>query len=211
MLKATAQSSSIAAPTADSTNSSTSSSSSETTGSTTSTGVLAIHAALSVLGYLVLMPLGVVILRFLDSVRWHWVTQVIASIIAIAGGVIGFAVANSFYDSKKNAEGHKGFGIVVLIATGVQVLLGWWHHWNVKRKGHGTFFGIIHRYFGWVVMVAGIANAAVGLDLVVSTTGVIVYIVVAYIFLVAVFAAVIFIKWRKVRATKVSDIPLAAI
>ena len=75
-----------------------------------------------------------------------------------------------------------------------------------KRKGRGTFFGIIHRYFGWVVMAAGIANAGVGLDLVTSTTGVVVYIVIAYVFLIAVFTAVMIIKWRRARAKSFPEI-----
>ena len=202
MIHATAQSSDIAAPTTNTT----SSGSKVTTGSTTSTGVLIIHGVLTVLGFLLLMPAGALILRLLDSVRWHWVTQLAASIIAIVGGVIGFAVTNSYYDAKTQASPHKGIGIVVLIATGVQVLIGWWHHWVYKRKGHGTFFGVIHRYFGWVVMVAGIANAGIGLDLVVSTAGVVAYIVVAYIFLIAVAAAVMLIKWRKARAKGLPEI-----
>ena len=196
MVQATAQSTDVAAPTANTT----SSGSKATTGSTTSTSILIIHAALAVLGFLILMPVGVIILRLMDSVRWHWVTQVIASIIAIVGGVIGFPVANAYYDAKSQASPHKGIGVVVLIATAVQVLLGGWNHWMYKRKGQGTLFGVIHRYFGWVVMVAGIANAAIGLDLVVSTTGVVAYIVIAYVFLLAVFAGVMFLKWRRVRS-----------
>lgn len=201
MLHATAQSSSIVVPTANFT-----SSGSTASASTTSTSVLVIHAALTVFGFLVLMPTGAFILRFMDSVRWHWVTQLLASIIAIVGGVIGFSVANTYYDSRKQAGGHKGIGIVVLIATAVQVLIGWWHHMVFKRKGQGTFFGPVHRYFGWVVMAAGIANAGIGLDLVVSTTGVVVYIVIAYIFLVTVFVSVMVIKWRKARAKNFPEI-----
>jgi len=201
MVHATAQSSDIVAPTANTTISG-----SKASASTTSTGVLVIHAVLAVLGFLVLMPLGAVALRFLDSVRWHWVTQLTASIIAIVGGVIGFPVSNAYYDSKKQASGHKGIGIVVLVATVVQFLIGWWHHMVYKRKGHGTFFGVIHRYFGWLVMAVGIANAGIGLDLVVSTTSVVVYIIVAYIFFVAAFTAVMVIKWRKARAKQFPEI-----
>jgi H+/Cl- antiporter ClcA len=39
--------------------------------------------------FVILMPLGLVLLRVVESVRWHAINQTLAAILAIIGGAIG--------------------------------------------------------------------------------------------------------------------------
>jgi len=39
--------------------------------------------------FVALMPLGLVLLRVVESVRWHAINQTVAAILAIIGGGIG--------------------------------------------------------------------------------------------------------------------------
>lgn len=57
----------------------------------------AAHAVLMVLVFVGLLPLGVVILRFLNSPRWHAVTQTISLAIALIGVGLG-AQIGTFYN-----------------------------------------------------------------------------------------------------------------
>jgi hypothetical protein len=51
--------------------------------------ILIITAVLMILSFLGLMPFGMVILRFLESVRWHGWNQALASALGIIGTGLG--------------------------------------------------------------------------------------------------------------------------
>lgn len=45
-----------------------------------------------IFSFIILMPLGLVLLRGVESVRWHAINQTLAAIIAIIGGAVGIYI-----------------------------------------------------------------------------------------------------------------------
>lgn len=53
-------------------------------------------AAIMILAFGVLMPFGMVILRIMESVRWHAVNQSVAAILAIIGAGLGIYIGTMY-------------------------------------------------------------------------------------------------------------------
>lgn len=125
-----------------------------------------IHAICLGGAFVLLFPIGVVILRWFGSVRFHWVLQVFAAFVSIIGLVV--AIALSIMDPLYQGldEGHQIIGIVVVAALFVQAALGYVHHINYKKQGGRTWSTYVHLWTGRVVIVIGMLNAVLGFELV---------------------------------------------
>jgi hypothetical protein len=49
----------------------------------------ALHAALMIIAFLGLMPIGLLILRVVDNVRWHGLNQTLSAVVALIGAFVG--------------------------------------------------------------------------------------------------------------------------
>lgn len=155
-----------------------------------------IHAVALCVTFILLMPAGVVQLRVLPaSVRWHWVNQSLATILAGIGGVVGLWLSTLYNKSKNYNSPHQVLGIICIIAVFAQWGFGFWHHWQYKRTGNPTRYGVIHRYLGRVVMPLAIVVGGIGLTWCNASTGV----VVAYSVIVAVISVIVVgsVMWKK--------------
>ncbi|KAJ5811945.1 hypothetical protein N7474_008246 [Penicillium riverlandense] len=163
-----------------------------------------IHALCLCGAFILLMPSGVILLRvFPKSVRWHWVNQTISTGLSLIGIVIGFYLSTMFTKSQSYDSTHQILGIIILLAMLLQLGMGFWHHWMYKRTQSPTRYGILHRYFGWVVIFLAIINGGIGLTWSYTSRSVVIgYSVAVATIGLAVFAAVSWARWTSVRSQK---------
>jgi hypothetical protein len=164
--------------------------------------LLLAHALLTILGYVLLMPIGALILSLLGGVRWHWLNQVLASGLAILGAGVGIYLSTLYNNLSRFNSSHQIVGLLVSAAVVTQVLLGWWHHRVYKQTQHPTQYGVVHRYFGWVVIIVATANGALGFNLASYVMYTVPYVVAAYIFVAVTAGTVIWARFRKNFRTK---------
>lgn len=56
----------------------------------------ALHAAVMILAFVVLMPMGVFILRILNSPKWHGFNQALSAVVALIGLFLGIYIATMY-------------------------------------------------------------------------------------------------------------------
>lgn len=158
-----------------------------------------IHAVLSTLAFVIVMPLGVIFLRVLENVRWHWINQSLALAIAVIGVGLGFVVSQQYQKARSYNSGHQIIGIVVIVAVLVQSFLGAWHHRIYKREQRSTSYIGVHRYLGFVVIVAGMANGGFGLMYASNDKYVVPYAIVVAVIAVVVALGLLYVRIRNRR------------
>jgi hypothetical protein len=124
-----------------------------------SVGALVLLHAICLGGsFVILFPLGVSLLRFFNSVRLHWMLQIIATGICFIG--LAVAVALSVMDVEYNSftAVHQIVGILVVIVLVLQLVLGYVHHTNFKRAGGRTWASNAHIWIGRTMIVVGMVN-----------------------------------------------------
>ncbi|MCJ1283405.1 hypothetical protein MMC26_002733 [Xylographa opegraphella] len=157
------------------------------------------HATFTCLAFVILMPLGVVFLRIFERVRWHWINQLLALSVALIGLVIGVYLSTTYNKSKSFNSAHQIIGILVILALFLQAWLGWHHHQVYKRTKRSTPYAPVHRYFGSFLILAGLANGAIGLAFAENNNRILVYLVISILIVVLVAVWVFFNRWRTSR------------
>lgn len=123
-----------------------------------------IHAGVLSFVFLILMPGGAIFLRIIPaSVRWHWVNQTLATILAGIGGVAGIYLSTMYNRSKGFSSPHQLLGLLCVLAVLVQWSLGAWHHYQYKKYQRATKFGLVHLHLGRVILVLAIFVGTIGL------------------------------------------------
>lgn len=120
-----------------------------------------VHAVLMVVTYLGVMPLGIIILRVINSVKWHGLNQALAVVLAIVGVFVGIYAGTFFNRSNNINSGHQIFGLIITAAVLVQIVLGFLHHRMYKKTKQPTKLAPIHVWLGRIVIPCGIINAFV--------------------------------------------------
>jgi len=120
--------------------------------------LIIIHAIFLGGSFVLLFPLGVIILRWFGSVRIHYLMQLTAVIICIVG--LGIAIAFSEMDPEYRdmGEGHQIIGIVTVAGLLVQSIFGYVHHINYQSLGRRTWVSHLHMWTGRVLVVIGMLN-----------------------------------------------------
>jgi hypothetical protein len=128
-----------------------------------SVAVLVILHAICLGGaFVFLFPLGVLILRWFASVRFHWMLQVFAAFVSTIGLVVAVALSLMDPEYKGLDEGHQIIGIVVVAALFVQAGLGYVHHANYKQSERRTWASHAHLWTGRVIIIVGMLNTVLG-------------------------------------------------
>lgn len=155
-----------------------------------------IHGLAVCVAFVILMPVGVIFLRiFPSSVRWHWVNQTFASILAIVGILFGFYLSTMYTKSESFNSTHQIIGIVVIVAVILQWFIGFWHHRLYKKLQSPTYYGVAHRYLGRIAILLAVVNGGIGLTWSSATTKM----VLAYSIIVAVIGilTIAALLWKK--------------
>ena len=117
-----------------------------------------IHGALASLAFLVLYPLGALLLRTSDSraFNFHWTTQAFASVLLCLGAGLGWIL------SRRIELAHQGIGLAIVAGVAGQVLLGWRHHISFSKTKGGTWMGKMHVWLGRGLLMTGWMNIMLG-------------------------------------------------
>ena len=115
------------------------------------------HAALLAGSFVLLFPLGVLLLR-LRSPRWHWALQLLATLLCIAGLGVAIAMSKGSVQYVDFTEGHQILGILVVALVVLQFALGWVHHVQYKRTGARSWLTRGHLGLGRLVVGLGMVN-----------------------------------------------------
>jgi hypothetical protein len=124
-----------------------------------------IHAIVMCLAFVIVFPLGGLLLRMLDSVRWHAICQFIALVITLVGSGIGLYISFGYNRSRNVNSAHQIIGIFIFLLVIVQFALGFVHHRIYKRQQRSTILGKVHLWLGPLVIVLGLINAPLGFNL----------------------------------------------
>lgn len=183
-------------------------------------GLLIAHATLLPLVFVVLLPLGLILLRAMPTtpIRAHYLVQGLSLLLALAG--LGLAVAYSTlgYGAVYN-QYHQIIGIIVVSLLVLQAAGGILHHLDYKRKQTAaiatdpelsksgrTPLAHVHMWLGRLVILLGGINAVLGFVLAGSTPGAIAIGVCTLVVYIVVGVAVVF-AGRKQRK-KVNDMAM---
>ncbi|KAK5130581.1 hypothetical protein LTR08_001900 [Meristemomyces frigidus] len=127
--------------------------------------VPAMHGVVMCLTFVIVFPLGALVLRVLQRVILHAVVQAVGFVlvcIATAGGIV---LSTRYHWSIGLLTAHQVVGVLVFIALAAQLGLGIVHHRIFKNQKRPTIMGKIHKYLGPTTIVAGVINAPLGLFL----------------------------------------------
>ncbi|KAH6674318.1 hypothetical protein B0J14DRAFT_36698 [Halenospora varia] len=125
----------------------------------------ALHACIMILAFVGLMPIGVMILRVLNSPRWHGYNQALSLVVGIIGAGLGFYISTMYNRSKGFKSVHQIIGIIVTIMMIAQFVLGFLHHHMFKKTNAPTKLAPVHVWLGRVVIPLGIADGFLGFPL----------------------------------------------
>ena len=120
-----------------------------------------LHGGLASLAFLVLYPLGALLLRTSDprAFNFHWTTQSFASILLLLGAIIGWMLSRRFELT------HQFIGLLTVGCIWLQLFLGWRHHVSSFRTKFGIsgWLGTLHVWTGRTILLTGWVNLLLGL------------------------------------------------
>ena len=121
----------------------------------------ALHGRLMGFAFLVWFPAGVVALRSgsTRAFQLHWILQLVGTLSTMIGALIALLL------HPKIVHLHQAIGLFMVIALGLQGLLGWKHHLIHVRAGRRGMISNIHMWLGQSMMILGPINVISGLIL----------------------------------------------
>ena len=119
------------------------------------------HGFLLTVAFLILFPLGVLLLRRQseNSFKLHWIVQLTATLFILLGILLGV------YLHPEIEHLHQVVGLGFGVAPIAQVVLGWRHHVKFTRTGRRTSLSVIHISLGRALMIIGAFNILLGMVL----------------------------------------------
>jgi len=126
-----------------------------------------LHGVLMSLAFVLIFPLGAVLMRLLKRFGFvvHISLQILGSTVVVIGVAAGVYVSKRYNQTRGFGASHQVLGLVVFAALIVQVMLGSAHHRLYVRLRKETTIGVAHRCLGPAVIVLGLVNGGLGLDL----------------------------------------------
>ncbi|KAF8427895.1 hypothetical protein EV426DRAFT_529278, partial [Tirmania nivea] len=128
------------------------------------------HGIIMAVSWLFLLPLGATFIRFLAQtfprpvpLYMHAGIQLLTFILAIVGFSLGI------YTSEQNGThwtaDHQKLGVAIMVLFFLQAPMGYIHHVNYVATGKRQLWSHAHIWNGRLVMLLGIVNGGLGLDL----------------------------------------------
>ncbi|KAI4722485.1 CBD9-like protein [Aureobasidium sp. EXF-10727] len=122
-----------------------------------------VHGIFMAIAFVILFPLGVLVLRLGHSVIGHGIVQATAYCFVIVGLGTGIYLSQQQNFSGYNTA-HQIIGLVLFSLLAIQALGGLIHH-LLFRRGHKTIIGKVHMFLGIGLIILGIVNVPLGLNL----------------------------------------------
>ena len=129
---------------------------------------LAVHGSISSLAYLVILPLGAIVIRIpflarkLGGVWTHAAIQALGFILVVVGAGLGIYAAQVQEELK---DAHPIIGMVLLGILFTQPFTGYLHHLMWKKTGGRTATSWEHITIGRVAIILGMINGGLGIML----------------------------------------------
>jgi hypothetical protein len=117
-----------------------------------------LHACIMIIAFVGLMPIGVLILRVLNSPKWHGFNQALSVVVALIGAFLGIYAGTMYNRSNNFNSAHQIFGLVIIVLMIGQFVLGFMHHRMYKKTQAPTKLSPVHLWLGRIVIPAGIAD-----------------------------------------------------
>ncbi|KAI1037779.1 hypothetical protein LB503_009416 [Fusarium chuoi] len=145
------------------------------------------HGVIMAVVFLAGFPIGSVLTPLLGK----WLIHASWQIIAFVGMWIGFGIGKVAADRGGDwfHEPHIVLGTIVCILMIVQPILGWMHHRNYVKYQRRTTISYGHIWYGRAIMIVGIINGGIGLQLSSASTALIVGYSIVGILVSAIYAA----------------------
>ncbi|CAN9338368.1 unnamed protein product [Alternaria alternata] len=148
------------------------------------------HAVIMIVAFLVIFPLGAVLLRFLESVKIHGIVQGVGVITAVVG-------------SKDFTSGHQVFGLILFALLFLQWGLGLYHHLRFRKHQRPTIYGCIHLIAGPAIVLGGIINGFIGFNFSGDPRNNIYYGIAVAVILIVVLGLLSWKRWSKRKQSKI--------
>ncbi|KAK4552905.1 hypothetical protein LTR86_010037 [Recurvomyces mirabilis] len=122
----------------------------------------AIHALIMCVMFVIIFPLGALILRVFNRVILHAWVQGLGFVLVTMASAGGIVISMQYNRSKNFASAHQIIGILLFLALVSQLGLGIIHHRIYKKQQRPTIMGKIHKYLGPGIILFGVINAPLG-------------------------------------------------
>ncbi|KAI5235959.1 CBD9-like protein [Aureobasidium subglaciale] len=142
----------------------TSSSSSSAASSAPSEIYNRVHGIFGAIAFVILFPLGVLVLRLGHSVIGHGIVQATAYCFVIVTLGTGIYLSENTPGMNNYNSAHQIIGLVLFSLLAIQAIGGLLHH-ILFRRGTKTPLGKVHMILGIGLLILGIVNAPLGLNL----------------------------------------------
>jgi len=124
------------------------------------------HGSFMFIAWSILIPIASIIARYFKRHSWWFNVHRLLNGIACMIIIIGFILAIDFWPAPHFTLLHTILGLLIVLLAVVQPILGTFaDKWfDPERKGTPLFPDITHWIFGWVSILAGLTNVAIGLN-----------------------------------------------
>ncbi|CAN9278649.1 unnamed protein product [Alternaria sp. RS040] len=161
------------------------------------------HAVIMIVAFLVIFPLGAVLLRFLESVKIHGIVQGVGVITAVVGVGLGIYLSTMYNHSKDFTSGHQVFGLILFALLFLQWGLGLYHHLRFRKYQRPTIYGYIHLIAGPAIVLGGIINGFIGFNFSGDSRDNKYYGIAVAVILVVVLGLLAWKRWSKRKESKI--------
>jgi hypothetical protein len=126
-----------------------------------------LHGVIMSLAFILVFPTGALLMRLLRKmgVLFHAGVQSLGLVLAVVGFGTGVYIGRQYNRSRRFGTCHQALGLLVFAALLVQVGLGVMQHRVYRRTKRETMLGVVHRFLGPAIVILGLVNGGLGLDL----------------------------------------------
>ncbi|RFN51732.1 hypothetical protein FIE12Z_3935 [Fusarium flagelliforme] len=166
------------------------------------------HGFIMAIVFLLGFPIGSVLIPLLGRWLVHASWQIIAFVIMWVGFGVGKVAADRGGDWFH--EPHVVLGTPVCVLMSIQPVLGWIHHRNYLKHQRRTTISHGHIWYGRGIMIVGIVNGGIGLQLSGASTGLVAAYAILSILVSTIYATGAIRKMVQLRKKEhqVSSLPL---
>ncbi|KAF2995072.1 hypothetical protein E8E13_002638 [Curvularia kusanoi] len=160
------------------------------------------HAVIMLVTFVIIFPLGALLLRFLESVKAHYIVQTVGLLAAVVGIAVGLYLGTMYNHSKDVSSGHQVFGLILLILLLAQWAIGLYHHLRFRKYKRPTIYGRVHLFAGPAIVLGGIINGFTGFNFSGDSHNNVYYGAVVAVVIIVVLALLGWKRWSKNKQAK---------
>ncbi|KAK2612681.1 hypothetical protein QQS21_001298 [Conoideocrella luteorostrata] len=159
------------------------------------------HGIIMTIVFVLLYPTGALLIPLFNKWYLHSISQLVS--YALMWVAFGLGLTYAKHEGLFLQQPHTKLGLSVVLLLSIQPILGWLHHRYVTKHQVRGWVSKIHTWYGRTLMLLGIINGGLGLQLVGDPAGertgawVVAYSVVAGLASLAYITALVYRRLRK--------------